>query len=107
MFGALAKNLFGTANERILKAFQPIVDHINGLEKGLEPLSDDKLRARTGLFRERISNGEPLNKLLPEAFATVREAAKRTLGQRHFDVQLVGGMVLHVGKIAELNTGEG
>ena len=107
MFGAIAKNLFGTANERILKAFQPAVDRINGMEKDLEPLSDDDLRARTGQFRERISNGEPLDKLLPEAFATVREAAKRTLGQRHFDVQLVGGMVLHEGKIAEMKTGEG
>jgi len=96
MFGAIAKNLFGTANERILKSFQPAVETINGLEKDLEPLSDHDLR-----------NGEPLDDLLPEAFATVREAAKRTLGQRHFDVQLVGGMVLHQGKIAEMKTGEG
>jgi preprotein translocase subunit SecA len=107
MFGAIAKSLFGTANERILKSFQPVVERINGLEKDLEPLSDDDLVARTGLFRERLERGEPLDDLLPEAFATVREAAKRTLGQRHFDVQLVGGMVLHQGKIAEMKTGEG
>ncbi len=107
MFNAIAKNLFGTANARILRAFQPDVERINGMEKDLEPLSDDDLRARTGLFRERLAKGEPLDKLLPEAFATVREAAKRTLGQRHFDVQLVGGMVLHQGKIAEMKTGEG
>ena len=107
MFGAIAKNLFGTANERILKSFQPVVEKINGMEMDLEPLSDHDLRGRTGLFRERLENGEPLDDLLPEAFATVREAAKRTLGQRHFDVQLVGGMVLHQGKIAEMKTGEG
>jgi len=107
MFGAIAKSLLGTANERILKSFQPVVERINGLEKDLEPLSDDDLAARTGLFRERLEKGEPLDDLLPEAFATVREAAKRTLGQRHFDVQLVGGMVLHHGKIAEMKTGEG
>ena len=107
MFGAIAKSLFGSANERILKNFQPVVERINGMEKDLEPLSDDDLRGRTGLFRERLEKGEPLDDLLPEAFATVREAAKRTLGQRHFDVQLVGGMVLHQGKIAEMKTGEG
>jgi preprotein translocase subunit SecA len=107
MFGAIAKSLLGTANERILKSFQPVVERINGLEKDLEPLSDDDLAARTGLFRERLEKGETLDDLLPEAFATVREAAKRTLGQRHFDVQLVGGMVLHHGKIAEMKTGEG
>ena len=107
MFGAIAKSLLGTANERILKSFQPVVERINGLEKDLEPLSDDDLAARTGLFRERLEKGETLDDLLPEAFATVREAAKRTLGQRHFDVQLVGGMVLHDGKIAEMKTGEG
>ena len=107
MFGAIAKNLFGTANERILKSFQPAVEKINEMEKDLEPLSDHDLVGRTGLFRERLENGEPLDDLLPEAFATVREAAKRTLGQRHFDVQLVGGMVLHQGKIAEMKTGEG
>ena len=107
MFGAIAKNLFGTANERILKSFQPAVEKINEMEKDLEPLSDHDLVGRTGLFRERLENGEPLDDLLPEAFATVREAAKRTLSQRHFDVQLVGGMVLHQGKIAEMKTGEG
>ena len=107
MFGAIAKNLFGTTNERILKSFQPAVEKINEMEKDLEPLSDHDLVGRTGLFRERLENGEPLDDLLPEAFATVREAAKRTLGQRHFDVQLVGGMVLHQGKIAEMKTGEG
>ena len=107
MFGAIVKSLFGTANERILKSFQPVVERINDMEKDLEPLSDNDLAARTGLFRERLEKGEPLDDLLPEAFATVREAAKRTLGQRHFDVQLVGGMVLHQGKISEMKTGEG
>ena len=107
MFGALAKSLFGTANERILKGFEDAVARINAMEADLEPLSDEDLRARTDQFRERVDNGETVDDLLEEAFATVREAAKRTLGQRHFDVQLVGGMVLHQGRIAEMKTGEG
>ncbi|MCH7931418.1 MAG: preprotein translocase subunit SecA [Proteobacteria bacterium] len=107
MLGALAQRLFGTANERILKSFQNTVEAINALEPDLEALSDDDLRARTPALRERIAAGETLDDVLVDAFATVREAAKRTLGQRHFDVQLMGGVVLHQGKIAEMKTGEG
>ncbi|HET6520297.1 MAG TPA: preprotein translocase subunit SecA [Geminicoccaceae bacterium] len=106
MFG-LAKRLFGTANDRILKSLHKTVDAINALEPELERLSDEELRARTDRFRARLAAGEEPDDLLVEAFATVREAAKRTLGQRHFDVQLIGGMVLHQGKIAEMKTGEG
>jgi preprotein translocase subunit SecA len=106
-FGGLAKKIFGTSNERMLRSFQAKVNVINGLEPQIEALSDDQLKAQTQLFRERLEKGETLDDLLPEVFATVREAAKRTLGQRHFDVQLVGGMVLHNGMIAEMKTGEG
>ena len=107
MLGALAQRLFGTANERILKSFQNTVEAINALEPELEALADDELRARAPALRERIAAGETLDDVLVDAFATVREAAKRTLGQRHFDVQLMGGIVLHQGKIAEMKTGEG
>ncbi len=107
MLGALAKQLFGSANERYLKGLRPKVAAINALEPELEALSDDDLRARTSDFRQRAAKGEELDEMLVEAFATVREAAKRTLGQRHFDVQLLGGMVLHNGMIAEMKTGEG
>jgi preprotein translocase subunit SecA len=107
MFGAIAKALFGSENERILKRMQPQVDAINALEPALEILSDEELRGRTDMFRQRLVDGAELDSLLEEAFATVREAAKRSLGQRHFDVQLVGGMVLHQGRIAEMKTGEG
>jgi preprotein translocase subunit SecA len=107
MIGALAKRLFGSANDRVIKSLKKTVDAINALEPELEGLSDAELRARTDRFRERLAGGEGLEDLLIEAFATVREAAKRTLGQRHFDVQLMGGMVLHQGKIAEMKTGEG
>ena len=107
MIGALARRLFGTANERILKSFDKTVKAINALEPELEPLSNEELRARTPAFRERLEAGEDLDDILVETFATVREAAKRTLGQRHFDVQLVGGIVLHKGMIAEMKTGEG
>jgi preprotein translocase subunit SecA len=107
MIGAFAKRLFGTANERFLKGLRPQVDAINKLEPELEKLSDDELRARTDRFKARLSDGGRLDDLLVEAFATVREAAKRTLGQRHFDVQLMGGMVLHKGMISEMKTGEG
>jgi len=107
MIGAIARRLFGSANDRYVKSLHKQVAAINALEPEIEPLSDDELRARTGWFRERLANGEDLDDLLVEAFATVREAAKRTLGQRHFDVQLVGGMVLHRGQIAEMKTGEG
>ena len=107
MLGAIARRLFGSANERYVKTLQPDVDAINGMEPELEALSDDELRARTPALRLRLENGETTDNLLVEAFATVREAAKRTLGQRHFDVQLMGGMVLHQGMIAEMKTGEG
>src|SRR6266702_1945815 len=107
MLGALARGLFGTANDRVVKGFDKPVAKINALEPELIKLSDEQLRAKTIEFRERLAKGETLDDLLVEAFATVREAAKRTLGQRHFDVQLKGGMVLHQGKIAEMKTGEG
>ncbi|MEQ1717651.1 MAG: preprotein translocase subunit SecA, partial [Hyphomicrobium sp.] len=105
--GGLASKFFGSSNERKIKGFRPKVAAINALEADIEKLSDEELRARTVEFRERIANGATLDDLLVEAFATVREAAKRTLGQRHFDVQLIGGMVLHRGDIAEMKTGEG
>jgi len=107
MFGAIARKVFGTANERYLKGLQKTVKAINALEPELEELSDAALAGRTGMFRERLANGESVDDLLVEAFATVREAAKRTLGQRPFDVQLLGGIVLHRGQIAEMKTGEG
>ncbi len=105
--GALAAKVFGSANDRKVKATRPKVDAINALEPEVSKLSDAELRARTPEFRQQLANGAKLDDLLVPAFATVREAAKRTLGQRHFDVQLVGGMVLHQGKIAEMKTGEG
>jgi preprotein translocase subunit SecA len=107
MLSSLARSLFGTANDRIVKGFDKPVAKINALEPEFEKLPDDALRAKTAGFRERLAQGETLDELLVEAFATVREAAKRTLGQRPFDVQLKGGMVLHDGKIAEMKTGEG
>ena len=107
MFGAIARRLFGTANDRVLKGLHKHVAAVNALEPELERLSDDELRGRTELFKQRLAEGETVDDLMVEAFATVREAAKRTLGQRHFDVQLLGGMVLHRGMIAEMKTGEG
>ncbi|MFO1162081.1 MAG: preprotein translocase subunit SecA [Reyranellaceae bacterium] len=107
MLRAIARSLFGTANDRVVKSFDKPVAKINALEPEFVKLSDEQLRAKTTEFRERLAKGETLDDLLPEAFATVREAAKRTLGQRHFNVQLKGGMVLHQGKIAEMKTGEG
>ncbi len=107
MLGAIARKVFGSANERRIRTYRPQVDAINAMEKELEVLSDDALRARTEDFRKQIAEGADLDDLLVPAFATVREAAKRTLGQRHFDVQLIGGMVLHEGRIAEMKTGEG
>jgi len=95
------------SNEKELKRLQPIVSQINKLEPEFERLSDDKLRAKTEEFKARLNAGSSLDELLPEAFAAVREAAKRTIGQRHFDVQLMGGIILHQGKIAEMKTGEG
>ena len=107
MMRGLTRRIFGTANERVAKAYAKRVDATNSLEAGLEGLSDDALRARTGELRERLAKNANMDAILPEAFATVREAAKRTLGQRHYDVQLIGGMVLHEGHIAEMATGEG
>src|SRR5215475_10121154 len=106
-FGALASKVFGSSNDRKLKKYPPLVAAINKLEPEVAALSDEALRARTDDFRARVKNGTPLEDLIPEAFATVREAAKRTIGQRHFDVQLTGGVVLHEGRIAEMKTGEG
>jgi len=105
--GAIASKVFGSLNERKLKKYGPVVAKINALEPEIAVLSDDELRARTEDFRARVQAGTELDDLIPEAFATVRDAAKRTLGQRHFDVQLIGGMVLHEGRIAEMKTGEG
>ncbi|NQW09087.1 MAG: preprotein translocase subunit SecA [Alphaproteobacteria bacterium] len=107
MFGAIAKALFGSQNDRMLKDLHKRVDAINALEAEFEALDDAALRAKTDAFKARIEAGEAVDTLLEEAFAVVREAAKRTLGQRHFDVQLLGGMVLHQGRIAEMKTGEG
>ncbi len=107
ILASIAKRLFGSSNDRVLKQFQQPVRTINELEASFDALSDDELRGKTDEFRQRVAAGESLDKLLPEAFAAVREAAKRALGQRHFDVQLMGGMVLHQGMIAEMRTGEG
>ncbi len=106
-FGGLASKIFGSSNERRVRGFRSRVAAINALEPELQNLSDEELRARTETFRKQLSEGASLDDLLVPAFATVREAAKRTLGQRHFDVQLIGGMVLHQGDIAEMKTGEG
>src|SRR6202022_3546722 len=107
MIGAIARKFFGSANERRIKGYLPRVAQINALEKELEALSDDDLRARTASFKQQVADGAALDDILVPAFATCREAAKRTLGQRHFDVQLMGGMILHEGRIAEMKTGEG
>lgn len=107
MFGTLAKKIFGSVNDRRLKSYRPKVAAINALEPEFEALSDEQLRAKTEEFRAQLAAGKALDDLLIPAFATVREAAKRTLGQRHFDVQLIGGMVLHEGSISEMRTGEG
>ena len=107
MLGKLARTVFGSANDRFVKKQYKIVQRINALEPEISPLSDEELKAKTEEFKQRLKNGETLDDLLPEAFAVVREAAKRTLGQRHYDVQLIGGIVLHKGMIAEMKTGEG
>ena len=107
MLNNLAKRLFGSANDRFVKTLQGIVDAINAVEPEVEALSDDDLKARTAWLRGRVEAGESLDDLLVDAFATVREGAKRTLGQRHFDVQMLGGIVLHKGMISEMKTGEG
>ncbi|HXC56073.1 MAG TPA: preprotein translocase subunit SecA, partial [Rhizomicrobium sp.] len=106
-FSGIAQRLFGSSNDRKIKQFRSRVAEINALEPQYVKMTDDQLRAMTPAFKARLAAGETLEDLLPEAFAVVREAAKRTLGQRHFDVQLIGGMVLHEGDIAEMKTGEG
>jgi preprotein translocase subunit SecA len=107
MLGGIAKAIFGSSNDRYVRSLGKIVDKINGFEPSLAAMTDDELANQTILFRRRLAEGEELDDLLPEAFATVREAAKRTLGQRHYDVQMIGGIVLHRGEIAEMRTGEG
>jgi preprotein translocase subunit SecA len=107
MFASLLSKIMGTANERELKRLWPIVHQINTLEPEFQKLSDEQLGEKTNEFRARLAQGQTLEDILPEAFAAVREAARRTIGQRHFDVQLLGGIVLHRGKIAEMKTGEG
>ena len=107
MFFDILQKIFGSKNERELDRLKPLVQAINELEPAFMKLNDSQLQAKTGEFRERLSRGETLDDLLAEAFAAVREASRWTLGQRHFDVQLIGGIVLHQGKIAEMKTGEG
>ncbi len=107
MIGAVLKKIFGSQNERNLKRIVPLVDEVNDFESAIGKLSDERLRAKTGEFRQRLENGEPLEDLLPEAFAVAREASIRALGMRPFDVQVIGGVVLHQGRIAEMKTGEG
>jgi preprotein translocase subunit SecA len=107
MFNKIAKAVFGSSNDRYVKSLGKVVDKINALEPMMENLSDEALQAQTAKFREQLDNGSSLDDILPEAFATVREASKRVFGMRHFDVQLIGGIVLHRGEIAEMRTGEG
>ena len=107
MIAGLAKSIFGSANDRYVRGLGKYVDAVNALEPTISALTDDELRRQTEIFRQRLANGQRLDDLLPEAFATVREAAIRTLGQRHYDVQLIGGIALHRGEIAEMKTGEG
>src|SRR4030095_375484 len=107
MLASLAKSIFGSANDRYVAKLGKIVETINSHEPAISAMSDDELRGQTTLFRQRLADGTKLDDLIPEAFATVREAAKRTLGQRHYDVQMIGGIALHRGEIAEMRTGEG
>ena len=107
MFNQLLTKLFGSRNERVLRQYQKDIQRINQLEPETQALSDEALKAKTQEFKTRYADGESLEKLLPEAFAVCREASIRTLGLRHYDVQLIGGMVLNAGKIAEMRTGEG
>src|SRR3982751_5163260 len=95
MLGGFAKAIFGSSNDRYVRSLRKTVDKVNALETGIQAMSDDELKGQTARFKERLANGEELDDLLPEAFATVREAAQRTLGQRPYDVQLIGGIVLH------------
>ena len=105
MFGKLLKNIFGTSNDRDLRQMRKIVVKINALEDELKLLSDSDLAAQTAVLRERLAVGETLDQVLPRAFAVVRETSQRVLGMRHFDVQMIGGLTLHQGKIAEMRTG--
>lgn len=105
--GALARKIFGSANDRRIKTLNPKVDAINALEPEMEALTDEQLKAKTDEFREQLANGAKLDDLLVPAFAVVREASRRVLGLRQYDVQLIGGMVLHAGQITEMRTGEG
>ena len=107
MLEFLTKRIFGTRNDRILKGLRPFVNRVNELEAHYEKMSDEELKSQTAIFREKLNQGASTDDIQDEAFAVVREAAKRTLGQRHYDVQLIGGAVLHEGKIAEMKTGEG
>ena len=107
MIANLLKAIFGTKNEREVKRIQKIVVKINALSDEYSSLSDEELKRKTAIFKERLQNGETLDDILVEAFATVREASSRVLGLRHYDVQLIGGIVLHEGKITEMKTGEG
>src|SRR3981081_1402665 len=107
MIGALARKFFGSANDRRIKGYQSRVDAINALEPEIAALSDEALKAGTAEFRQQLAGGQALDDILVPGFRPGREAAKRTLGQRHFDVQMIGGMVLHEGDIAEMKTGEG
>src|SRR6185436_2256388 len=106
MIQTLLAKVVGTSNERELKRLRPIVGEVNALEPSTQPLTDEQLRAKTAEFRERVARGETLDDLMAEAFAVVREAGRRVMNMRHFDVQLIGGAVLHKGKIAEMKTGE-
>src|SRR5665213_3239243 len=107
MLETILKKVVGTQNQRELKRLRPLIAEINALEPSIQSLSDEQLRAKTAEFRARLAEGETLDDLLAEAFAVVRESGKRVLSMRHFDVQLIGGAVLHKGKIAEMKTGEG
>ncbi|MGZ3196133.1 MAG: preprotein translocase subunit SecA, partial [Croceibacterium sp.] len=107
MLGTIAKAIFGSANDRYVKSLDRTIATINALEPQIQALSDAELQAQTQKFRDQLADGKSLDDILPEAFATVREASVRVLGMRHFDVQLIGGIVLHRGEIAEMKTGEG
>src|SRR5512147_2573201 len=107
MIGNILAKVIGTQNEREIKRLRPLVADIGAFEPQMQALSDEQLRGKTQEFRQRVTDGQTLGDLLPEVFAVVREAGKRVLNMRHFDVQLIGGMVLHSGKIAEMKTGEG
>jgi len=107
MFQSVLKKVFGTKHQRQIKKIQPLVDRINAMEPKLSPLRDAELQAKTAEFKQRIDNGEPLDDLLPEAYAVAREAGKRVLGMRHYDVQMIGGIAMHRGMILEMRTGEG